>query len=58
MLIGTEAEVSVTRAAVYMGVKEMACEQGHRGAYNWPLILDENRYDRTTAEQSRIISMQ
>jgi len=28
--------VSVTRAAVHMGVKEMGMQKGHRGAYNWP----------------------
>jgi len=28
--------VSVTLAAVCMGVKEMGMQTGHRGAYNWP----------------------
>jgi len=29
--------VSVTMAAVCMGVKEMGMQTGHKGAYNWPL---------------------
>ena len=28
--------VSVTMAAVHMGVEEMGMQTGHRGAYNWP----------------------
>ena len=31
-----DQRVSVTRAAVCMGVKEMGMQTGHRGAYNWP----------------------
>ena len=32
--------VSVTAAAVCMGIKEMGMQTGHRGAYNWPLSQD------------------
>jgi len=32
--------VSVTRAAVCMGVKETGMQTGHRGAYNWSPSLE------------------
>ena len=37
-------EASVTRAAVYMGVKGMAMRTGHRGTYNGLCVGIKNRY--------------
>src|SRR5882724_9913805 len=36
-------EVSVTRAAVCMGVEEMGMQTGHRGAYKWPPSRDQEQ---------------
>ena len=51
--------VSVTMAAVCMGVKETGMRTGHRGAYNQPLSQErEQVHSQPLQSNQRSISMQ